>query len=213
MEFIWYGQSCFKIKTEEKRIVIDPFGEGLGLKVPQLEADILLISHDHFDHNNKEAVKGKFFLINQPGEYEIKEIFVTAIESFHDQSEGKERGKNLIFKIEAEELQVCHLGDFGQKELTKEQLEKIGEVDVLMIPVGGIYTISGKEATKIMSQLEPKIIIPMHYTLPKLKVKLEPVEKFLKACGISSLTPQNKLKIKKKDLSPEEAKIILLKNQ
>lgn len=214
MNISWYGQSFFEIETsiekEKRRIVIDPFSENLGLKVPKVEADILLISHDHFDHNNKEAVRGNYFLIEKAGEYEVKGVFVKAIPSFHDNSRGKERGENLIFLIEAEDLRVCHLGDIGQKELENGQIEEIGEVDVLMVPVGGKYTISFKEAIKIMSQLEPKITIPMHYNLPKLKVKLDPVDKFLKALGIKSLKPEKKLSIKKEGLSAEEVKIILL---
>jgi L-ascorbate metabolism protein UlaG (beta-lactamase superfamily) len=214
MEIIWHGHSFFEIKSKENKnqvkIAIDPFSEEIGLKVPKVEADILLISHNHYDHNNKGAITGNYFLIDGPGEYEVKGVFVKAIKSFHDSSEGKERGENLIFKIESEDLKVCHLGDFGQKELSERQLEEIGEVDVLMIPVGGVYTISAKEAIKILEQLEPKITIPMHYSLPKLKIKLDSVDKFLKSLGIKSLTPEKKLSIKKEDLSPEEAKIVLL---
>jgi L-ascorbate metabolism protein UlaG (beta-lactamase superfamily) len=214
MNIFWHGQSFFElvanIEKEQVKIAIDPFSKDLGLKVPNTEANILLISHDHFDHNNKEAISGNYFLIDQPGEYEVKGVYVKAIPSFHDNQKGKERGENLIFLIEAEELRICHLGDIGQKELENGQLEEIGEVDVLMIPVGGTYTISFKEAIKIMSQIEPKITIPMHFALPKLKVKLDPVEKFLKSLGIKSLKPEKKLSVKKESLSPEEAKIVLL---
>jgi len=214
MEIIWHGHSFFEIKSKENKnqveIAIDPFSDEIGLKVPKVEADILLISHDHYDHNNKSAISGNYFLIDQPGEYEVKGVFVKAIKSFHDKVEGKERGENLIFTIETEDLKVCHMGDFGQKELEEKQIEEIGEVDVLMIPVGGIYTISAKEAVKILEQLEPKITIPMHYSLPKLKIKLDSVDKFLKSLGIKSLEPIKKLSIKKEDLSPEEAKVVLL---
>jgi L-ascorbate metabolism protein UlaG (beta-lactamase superfamily) len=214
MEIIWHGHSFFEIKSKENKnqvgIALDPFSEEIGLKVPKLEADILLISHDHYDHNNKGVISGNYFLIDTPGEYEIKGVFVKAIKSFHDKVLGKERGENLIFTIESEDLKICHLGDFGEKELNEKQIEEIGGVDILMIPVGGIYTISAKEAIKILEQLEPKITIPMHYALPKLKIKLDPVEKFLKSLGIKNLTPEKKLLIKKEDLSPEEAKIVLL---
>jgi L-ascorbate metabolism protein UlaG (beta-lactamase superfamily) len=214
MQIVWHGQSFFEITiTENKnqvKVAIDPFSSEIGLKTPKTESDILLITHDHYDHNNKEVISGNYFLIENPGEYEVKGVFIKGIKSFHDKSEGKERGENLIFLIKGEDLKVCHLGDIGQKELTEKQLEEIGEVDVLMIPVGGVYTISSKEAIRIMSQIEPKITIPMHYSLPKLKIKLEPVDKFLKTLGIKSLIPQKKLLIKKEGLSPEEAKIILL---
>ena len=215
MTIIWHGQSCFQItarrnKDEETRLIIDPFSEEIGLKLPKLEADLLLVTHSHYDHNNLKAVSGAPLLINSPGEYEVKKVFIQGIPSWHDNKEGQERGPNTIYIMEAEDLRLCHLGDFGQKELTEEQLEKIGDIDILMIPVGGVYTISAKEALKIMSQIEPRITIPMHYQIPKLKVKLEGLEKFLKALGIKSIEPQNKLSIKKKDISPEEAKIIVL---
>lgn len=217
MQIIWHGQSCFQIitlpqKNSQIRIVIDPFSEEIGLKLPKLEADILLTTHGHHDHYNIKGVLGKPFLISGPGEYEIKGIFIQGIPSWHDNSQGKERGGNTIYTIETEDLKLCHLGDLGQKELSEEQLEKIGEVDILMIPVGGIYTISAKEAVKLMSQIEPKITIPMHYALPKLKIKLEGADKFLKILGIRKIEPLNKLSIKKKDISPEEAKIIILKS-
>ena len=216
MTIFWHGQSCFEIittpaKNSQVKIVIDPFSEEIGLKVPKLEADILLVTHNHYDHNNVKAVSGNPFLIFGPGEYEIKNVFIQGIESFHDNSEGKERGGNTIYTIEAEDLKICHLGDFGQKELNQEQLEKIGQVDILMIPIGGVFTISAKEALKIMSQIEPKITIPMHYVLPKLKIKLDSIDKFLKSLGIKKLEPQSKLSLKKKDLSPEEARIVVLK--
>jgi len=215
MTIIWHGQSLFELassrgKNNQINIVIDPFSEEVGLRVPKLEADIVLSTHEHHDHNNAKAVGGNYFLIEGPGEYEIKEVFIQGIPAFHDDSQGKERGEMTIFTIEAEELRLCHLGDLGQKELTPDQLEKIGEIDILMIPIGGNYTLSGKEAVKIMSQIEPKIIIPMHYALPKLKVKLEEVDKFLKIMGIKKIEPINKLTVKKKDLLEEEAKIIVL---
>lgn len=215
MQIIWKGQSCFQILTNQGKnntlsIVIDPFDESVGLNVPKLEADILLITHNHHDHNNVKAVGGNPFLISGPGEYEIKNVFINGIHSWHDDKNGKEKGENTIYTIECEDLRLCHLGDLGQKELVEEQLEKIGQIDILMIPVGGFYTISAKEATKILSQIEPKIIIPMHYQIPKLKIKLDGIEKFFRVLGIKKIEPIKKLIIKKKDLSPEEVKIILL---
>lgn len=220
MTIIWHGQSCFQItaarnKGEQISISIDPFSEETGLRVPKLESDILLISHQHRDHNNLKAVSGKPFIIDGPGEYEVKNIFIEGIRSWHDDEEGKERGENTIYTVEAEDLKLCHLGDFGQKELTEEQLNRIGQIDILMLPVGGTATISAKEALKVMSQLEPKIVIPMHYRIPKLNPsaggKLDGLDVFLKTVGVKSIEPQNKLSIKKKDISEEEVKIIALK--
>ena len=216
MQIIWHGQSCFEIissqgKNNHVTIVTDPFDEEIGLRLPKLEADVLLITHQHHDHNNKKGVSGSPFLIEGPGEYETKGVFVQGITAFHDATEGKERGQNTIYTIEVEDLRICHLGDLGQKELTPEQIEQIGEVDVLLIPVGGVFTISAKEAAKIMSQIEPSISIPMHYQIPKLKIKLEGLDKFLKTMGIKSMATLEKLSIKKKDILPEEAKILVLK--
>lgn len=216
MHIVWHGQSLFEItaspeKNSQIKIVIDPFAESFGLKLPKLEADILLISHKHEDHNNVKAVLGNYFLVEGPGEYEIKNTIIQGISSFHDDSKDGQGNENTIYCLEVEDLRLCHLGDLGQKELTDEQLEKIGEVDILIIPIGGTFTISTKEAPKIMSQIEPKIIIPMHYALPNLKVKLDPLDKFLKIFGIKSLKPIQKLSIKKKDVSSEEAKIVVLK--
>jgi L-ascorbate metabolism protein UlaG (beta-lactamase superfamily) len=212
MHIIWQGQSCFQLiatrqKGEQVTIIIDPFDEETGLKVPSLNGDILLITHDHHDHNNKKIIKGTPFIIEGPGEYESKEVYIQGVSSFH--SEDKKE-QNTIYIIEAEGLKICHLGDLGQKELTPEQLEKIGDVDILMVPVGGVHTIDSKIATKIISQIEPHIAIPMHYALPKLKVKLDGVEIFLKEMGKKSVEPQPKLLIKKKDLTSEETQVVVL---
>ncbi|MDO8424437.1 MAG: MBL fold metallo-hydrolase [bacterium] len=215
MQIFWKGQSCFQLiatpeKNSQVKIVIDPFSEEAGLRLPKLEADVLLTTHSHEDHNNIKGVEGNPFLIQGPGEYEVKGVYVKGIPSFHDDKEGKEKGVNTIFVIEVEDLKICHLGDLGQKELTKEQIEEIGEIDVLMLPVGGVYTMAAKEALGVMSQVEPKITIPMHYSLPKLKYKLEGVDKFLKILGIKSVAPEEKLTIKKKDMSDEEARVVVL---
>jgi len=216
MNIFWHGQSCFEIitspaKNSQVKIIIDPFSEEIGLRPPKLEATLLLVTHQHYDHNNLKIVSGSPFLIEGPGEYEIKNIFIKGISSWHDVSQGKERGENTIYTLETEEMRICHLGDLGQKELTEEQLEKIGDIDILMIPVGGVYTISGKEAVRIMSQIEPKITVPMHYQIPKLKIKLDGLDEFLKPLGIKSIEPLNKLVIKKRDIPTEEAKIVVLK--
>lgn len=211
----WAGQSCFQISVSNSRdhsadIVIDPYDEKIGLKLPNLSADILLVTHDHYDHNNVKGVKGDPFLVEGPGEYEVKGVFIQGIPSFHDDKEGKERGQSTIYVLEAEEMRFCHLGDLGQKQLTDEQLEKIDGIDVLMIPVGGEYTIDSSEAQKIIGQIEPKIVIPMHYSLPKLKMKLDDVSKFLKTMGKPSVAPQDKLLVKESTMPKEGAMEIVV---
>lgn len=212
MTIKWYGQSCFDIsfnsgKNSPVSVIIDPFDESIGLKLPRkMEADIALVTHDHYDHNNVKKISNSPFLIEGPGEYDVKNIFVYGISSLHN-DKGE---KNTIYKIEAENMSICHLGDLGQKELTADQINAIGEVDILMIPVGGHFTIDGKGAAKIMAQIEPKIIIPMHYKLPALKIKLDPLDDFLKVLGIKKLEKLSKLTIKEKDLPKDEVKIIAL---
>ena len=213
MEIRWCGHSYFFIKTkqensqEEKRIVIDPFSEEIGLKPCPTEADILLITHPHYDHNNTKIVQGKYFLIDGPGEYEIKETYIKGIFSYHN---AKKDIINTIYLIEEQGIKICHLGDFGQEELTPKQIEEIGQIDVLMIPVGGVYTIDAKNALKIINQIEPKIVIPMHYALPKLKIKLESINDFLKVIGEEQKEPQSRLVIKKTQL-PQQTTTVLLK--
>lgn len=216
MQIVWKGHSFFQIITGPAKdvqvvLAIDPFDESIGLKPSQFGADILLVSHDHRDHNNVRAVSGNPFLIDGPGEFEIKGVYIQGIPGFHDSNLGKERGASTIFTIESEDLKICHLGDFGQKELFAEQLEDIGEVDVLLLPVGGNYTIDAAGAAKIIAQIEPKIAIPMHYQVPKLNLKLDGVDKFLKAMGQKAQEPLPKLTVKKKDLEDEKTKIVLLK--
>jgi L-ascorbate metabolism protein UlaG (beta-lactamase superfamily) len=212
----WAGQSCFQISVSNSRdnsadIVIDPFDEKVGLKLPNLSADILLITHDHYDHNNIKDIKGEPFIAQGSGEYEIRGVFVKGIPSFHDDKQGKEKGRNTIYTIEAENLKFCHLGDLGQKELTDEQLEKIGSVDILMIPVGGGFTISSIEAQKIIGQIEPLMVIPMHYALPKLKIELDDVSKFLKTMGKPSIITQDKLVVKNSTMPKDGMEIVVLK--
>lgn len=217
MKIRWYGYSFFQIKTKLKdrkvgKIVINPFGKETGLKPPRkLEADIVLLSTQNPEYSNVKAVSGKPFLIEGPGEYEIKEIFIGGIASLPSPQQDKEQKKNTIYIVENEDIRICHLGHLNQKELTDKQIEKIGEVDILMVPIGGKDTVSAEEAAKIVSEIEPKITIPMYYALPKLKIKLQPIDKFLKIFGIKSVSPTDELSIAKKGLPKDEAKIIVLK--
>ena len=217
MQIIWHGQSFFEIVAKtisgEVKIAIDPFGDDVGLKIPKAQADILIISHDHSDHNNVKAVSGDYFLIDSAGEYNIKDVFVQGIAAFHDDKSGKERGEVLISKIEVEDMTLCHLSDLGQKELTPEQIDAIGEIDILLIPVGGKFTVDAKDASEIVSQIEPKIVIPMHYKIDGLKLELDGIDKFLKVMGEEKIAPLPKLKVSTKDLpndDDDETKIVVL---
>lgn len=209
MTITWFGQSCFRIEAKDASILIDPFSKEIGLKPPKIKDNIVLVTHEHYDHNNLEGLNSDSFVIRNPGEYEKGGIAVYGILSYHDKSEGKERGLNTIYIIKVEDTILCHLGDLGQSKLTDEQVENIGDVDILMIPVGGTYTIDAKEAVGVISQIEPKIIIPMHYKLPGLASNLVGVDKFIKELGLAP-EKMDKLKIAKKNLPIEETKLILL---
>ncbi len=215
MDIYWGGQALFKIKGKNASVIFDPYDpEMVGLKLPKdLTADVVLSSHEHQDHNNTKVVTSptgeKPPMFDQPGEYEIAGAVITGVRSFHDDKEGAERGSNVIFSILLDGLNIAHLGDLGQTKLTEEQLTQIGAVDILLIPVGSVYTIDAKAALEIISQLEPRIIIPMHYKIEGLKFELDPVEPFLKEMGAENVVPLPKLSITK-DKMPEETQVVLL---
>ncbi|MFH0892158.1 MAG: MBL fold metallo-hydrolase [Candidatus Falkowbacteria bacterium] len=213
MFITWLGHSCFKIQNKVGpdgiTITTDPFDKSTGLKVPSFESDIVTVSHDHADHNNVKALRGTPFIIDQAGEYDVKGITIAGAESDHDDKRGKERGKNIIFRIEVDDISVSHLGDLGHI-LDSKQLDLMVGTDILLIPVGGIYTINAKTAVEIVSQIEPRIIIPMHYALPGLSMKLDGVDKFIKEMGLKP-TYEDKLKITKKELPQEDVELVILK--
>ena len=214
MVITWYGQACFKIQSGDKTLVLDPFSKSIGLTPPAIQADVVFVTHDHHDHNNIKTVKGDPFIINGPGEYELKGVKILGLESFHDEEEGAKRGLNTIYLLEMEDIRILHLGDLGQDSLSDKQLEAVGEVDVLMVPVGGHFTVDAKNAVSILNQIEPKIAIPMHYKIPKLTIKeLEGVDKFLKELGEEDIKPQEKLTLKAKDFQVESKKteIVVMK--
>lgn len=210
MEISHIGHSCFKIVGKNLTVVVDPYNHPkVDLRMPKVDADVLLITHDHRDHNYKEAIKGDYLLLDSPGEYEVKECFFQGISSFHDEKEGAERGINTIFTMEIDGIHLCHLGDLGT-ELNSEQLEALDGVDVLMIPVGGYYTIEPKTAVKVINDIGPKIVIPMHYKEAGVNMEIVSVDKFLNEIG-EEPEISDKLKIMKKDL-PEEMKVVVLKS-
>ena len=212
MVITWYGQSCFKIQSGETVLFCDPFSKEIGLTPPRGQANVVTISHKHFDHNNAQSLSGEPLIVEGPGEYEYKEINIKGVFSRHDDKEGKERGANTVYIIEMENIKICHLGDLGQKKLTDEQLEDINGVDILMAPVGGSgYTIDGETAVEIINQIEPRIVIPMHYKIPGLTIKLDAVDVFLKEMGVGKKETVDKLTLKKKDLPQEETEVVVMK--
>lgn len=212
MMITWQGHACFKIQDkvgpEGVTVVTDPFDKEVGLKVPNFEADIVTVSHQHHDHNNTAALRGTPFIIDCAGEYDRKGVLIEGIDSFHDEKEGAERGGNIIYRLVIDDLSVVHLGDLGHI-LSDAQLEKLSGTDILLIPVGGKYTIDAKRAVEVISQIEPRIVIPMHYKTKDSKLDIDGVDKFIKEIGLTP-TYEEKLKISKKDLPQEDMELVIL---
>jgi L-ascorbate metabolism protein UlaG (beta-lactamase superfamily) len=209
----WYGQSFLRIDSRDVVIAVDPFSKkpdwGI-VKVPRFRADAVLVSHDHADHNNVSAIEGSPVVFRGPGEYEIKGIFIQGIPSFHDDAGGKERGANTIFTLDLEDLRLCHMGDIGMKKLPEDVRERIGDVDVLFIPVGGTYTVDARGAWSLVGEIEPKVVIPMHYKVPGLTLPIEGAEKFLKEAGGAPQAVE-RLSFRKRDLPEDGVKVHLLR--
>jgi len=214
MYITYLGHSCFKLENKEKQVslITDPYNKDYGLRVPKMASDIVTVSHKHKDHSNISAVAGidgKPFIINMPGEYEIKGIFVYGIPSFHDNEKGAKRGDNIIYRIEIDGVSIVHLGDLGHI-LPNNAVEALEGVDIVLIPVGGNYTIGAKEASQVISQIEPRIVIPMHYKTKELTLDISPVDDFLKEMGASNPERMNKLKITKKDLPQDRLQVVVM---
>lgn len=211
MEIKYLGHSSFLLKTKSARIVTDPFDTKMvGLKFPKTEADIITVSHNHKDHNAVKEVEGDVTVFDWPGQFEKKGVRIWGYRTFHDKSGGGERGENIMYKFEADGVSVLHCGDLG---VVPEDafLDEIGEVDVLLVPVGGHYTIDATEAIELIKKVEPSVIIPMHYGSDQVLIKeLAPISDFLKKIGSESVVPVDKLVIKPEELE-EEMKVVVLK--
>ena len=214
MDVTWHGHSCFAIKGKDVTAVIDPFKD-IGLKEPKkLTADILLLSHDHFDHSNVAAVTGDPYVVDVPGEYESHGVMIEGIPTYHDDQQGADRGRNTVFSFTIDGTHFVHCGDLGHA-LDNDTVQQLGNVDVLMIPVGGEYTIDAKTAADIVKQIQPRITVPMHYDVPGLKIpkKLKGVEDFLKQVGAKVTKPEKTTwKFKQADLPEDEAQIVVFPN-
>ena len=208
MDITWLGHSCFRIKGSQAVVITDPFPPDLGYSLGKLTADIVTVSHQHPSHSNIRGIGGEPKIIKGPGEYEIKGVLIIGVATFHDAEGGSKRGKNIVYLMEIDGISICHLGDLGHV-LTAGQVEEIGDVDVLLLPVGGASTIGAGMAAEVIRQLEPKAIVPMHYKTPVVNRDLEPVEKFLKEMGMEQIEPRPKLSINKSNL-PLSTQVFLL---
>lgn len=211
MEIEYNGHACFTIRTSLGTIVTDPFGEDIPYPVRELTADIVTVSHNHFDHNAVKRVKGNPYIVKEVGEHNYKGIKINGVGAFHDKNKGAQRGQNIIFTIEAEGIKICHLGDLGEI-LNDTQLKVIGEVDILLIPVGGFYTIEPEEAKILVKNMNPKIAIPMHYKTNYVKDwSIKPVDEFLRDITFPvKKIESNKIEISK-EILPKSTEVYLLK--
>ncbi len=208
MDITWLGHSCFRIRGSHTTIITDPYPPELGYSLGKPTAQIVTLSHQHLGHSYVQGVGGEPRQVASPGEYEIGGVLIMAIATFHDMEKGKKRGKNTVYLIEADEISVCHLGDLGHV-LTTEQIEELDNVDVLLLPVGGVSTLNASMAVEVVRQLEPRVVIPMHYKTEALTRELEPVDKFIKEMGIEQVLPQPKLSLSKTSL-PATTQVFLL---
>ncbi|OKY77958.1 MAG: Zn-dependent hydrolase of the beta-lactamase fold [Candidatus Methanohalarchaeum thermophilum] len=203
MKIKWWGHACFEIKGEEN-IVIDPHdGNSVGLEKPNVEASIVLVTHDHYDHNATDIVSGNPIKISELGYTSMRGVKINGVKTYHDKSKGERRGENIVYNIDINGINFCHLGDLGH-ELDQKKIREIGKVDILFVPVGGNFTINAEEAKKVVEEINPSIAIPMHYKVPGLNIPIDRVEKFTELVSNVSRV-SNPYNVPKK--LPQETKI------
>lgn len=213
MEITWYGHSCFRL-TERNyaTVVTDPFDhKTVGYDALKLKADIVTVSHDAPGHANYDAVKGAGHVIDGAGEFEIGGVFITAVQTAGGGKKTKDKTRNTLYVFDYEGITVAHLGDL-QEVPTQSEVEALGTVNVLLIPVGGGSSLNAAKAAEVVSVIEPNLVIPMHYATDGAKIKLEPLNKFLKEMGLGKVESQPSLKATRSSL-PQETKVVVLDYQ
>ena len=195
MKITWLGHSCFLLEDSKgRKLLTDPFDTTLGYEIYKGSPDIVTISHQHFDHNYTKELKGNYKVIDKIGMSTSHDIPIKGTHSYHDKDKGAKRGDNIIFTFKMDDYTLCHLGDLGHT-LSNDDIAAIGSVDILFVPVGGNYTIDGKEASEVTKKINPKIVIPMHYKTSRLSFPLDGVETFLMYMKNASKTNGNTLVI------------------
>ena len=207
MEISWLGHSCFQLRGKNVTLITDPFSPQLGHSLGKISAPIVTISHNHRGHNYVEGIGGDPRIVRGPGEYEISDVLITGVASYHDDKHGQELGRNTIYIIHMDDLVICHLGDLGHI-LQEEQLEEVADADMLLVPIGGQHTINAAQAAEVISQVEPHIVIPMHYSPPTGDAP-NPLDKFCREMGIEAINPQPKLSMTRSTL-PAETQVVIL---
>jgi L-ascorbate metabolism protein UlaG (beta-lactamase superfamily) len=208
MDITWLGHSCFVVKGKQATVITDPYHDFDKYRLQRPSGNIVTVSHQHEHHNYTEAVDGKPRVVSGPGEYEVGGVFVTGITTYHDNVNGEKAGKNTVFLIELDDIRVCHLGDLGHK-LTSRQTEELSNIDVLLVPVGGLTTINAPVAAEVINMLDPEVVIPMHYKTEATSMELEPVDAFLKEMGHKEVIAQPRLSISKSMLTRDTQLVVL----
>lgn len=209
MDVSWLGHACFRLRGRSAAVVTDPYPPALGVRLPRLEANLVTVSHAHPNHSFAQAVQGDPFVMQGPGEYEVAGVTVLGIPTFHDGAGGAERGRNTVYVIEVDDVRVCHLGDLGHR-LGDGDLETIGTVDVVLAPVGGGASLDGAAAAEVVRQLEPRIVVPMHFRQAALKTALESAERFLKEMGVEAAEAQPRLSVQPTSGESDTTRVVLL---
>ena len=206
LQIRWHGHACFEI-TDDVTLVTDPHdGKSIGIPAPSVTGDIILVSHDHYDHNSVKSVeKEDSKVVTDERKRTIHGVEIQGILSYHDEEHGAKRGKNIIYKFVMDGIRFCHLGDLGH-ELDDEIVKQIGDVDVLFIPVGGTFTVDDKHAWNVVKSIKPKIVVPMHYKIGGLSLPIAGVEPFLEQATYKVVSVGNEIDIEKEDI-PDESEI------
>lgn len=182
MKINYFGHSCFLMETQQgTRVLVDPY-DGIGYPLPRVRADCVCCTHQHFDHNYVGGVDGVRQTISAAGEYAFEDVKITGIPAFHDEVSGAKRGKNIVYLFEADGACVCHMGDIGQAP-SEQLLQKIGKPDILLIPVGGTYTVDAAGALDYIGKIRPRIAVPMHYKTEDCSLDIAPISEFVRLCG------------------------------
>ena len=212
MKVEYLGHSCFKLTASSGvSVICDPYSGDIGYSMPKVEADAVTISHHHFDHDCINSIANNPVIFDKEGSFELRGVQINSIKSFHDDAQGKKRGENLIFKFLMDGITVCHLGDLGEN-CSKNLTEKITPVDVLLIPVGGNYTIDAKTAKEYVDKLNPQMVIPMHYRIEDCKIDIDKVDVFLKLFDKNCISEvNNSLEISKSQLDGKNTKITVIR--
>jgi L-ascorbate metabolism protein UlaG (beta-lactamase superfamily) len=208
MDLTWLGHACFRMRGREGVVLTDPPDPKSGHAIPKTEAQVVTISHDHAGHSGLKSVGGEPVILRGPGEYEVHEVLVTGVGTFHDEEKGSTRGRNTVFAIRLDDLVVCHLGDLGH-ELAAQALERIGDVDIVLVPISGQdVNLNAAKAAEVVHQLEPKVVVPMSYD-PEAPKKDRPFDRLLHELGVKELTPVPKLSVTRSSL-PENVQVVAL---